>query len=99
MKLQINSDGYTHLLNDAGQAVYCIKRTPATTIVPDKLGQPQALVIPTLTNFCGDHCPFFSVEPSENKTALVNLCHDHVRGVSEILEEPKQKNSSLNLIK
>ena len=51
MKLQKNTDGYTILLNDAKQPAYCIKRTPATTIVPDKLGQPQALVIPTLTNY------------------------------------------------
>ena len=90
MKIQTNPDGYTHLLNDAGQPVYCIKRTPATTIIPDKLGQPQALVIPTLTNFCGDHCPFFQLEPTENGQ-LVNLCHGHIRGISEVQHKPATK--------
>jgi hypothetical protein len=86
MKLQKNTDGYTILLNDAKQPAYCTKRTPATTIVPDKLGQPQALVIPTLTNYCGDHCPFFKVEEEES-TTIVNLCDMHIRGISEIIED------------
>jgi hypothetical protein len=86
MKLQKNTDGYTILLNDAKQPAYCIKRTPATTIVPDKLGQPQALVIPTLTNYCGNHCPFFDVEPNENGH-IVYLCQGHIRGISEIIED------------
>ena len=88
MKLKINNDGYSHLLNDAEQPVYCIKRSPATTIMPDKLGQPQALVIPTLTNYCGDHCPFFVFDPSENQTSgIVFLCHEHTRGISELITE------------
>jgi hypothetical protein len=90
MKLQKNSDGYSILLNDESQPAYCIKRTPATTIVPDKLGQPQALVIPTLTNYCGDHCPFFMVEPIEIGH-MVNLCHNHIRGISEIIEQTDNK--------
>ena len=90
MKLQKNSDGYTILLNDESQPAYCIKRTPATTIVPDKLGQPQALVIPTLTNYCGDHCPFFMVEPT-NYGHIVNLCDKHIRGISEVIEQTDSK--------
>lgn len=86
MKLKINQDGYSHLLNDAGQPVYCIKRTPATTIVADKLGQPTALVMPTITSFCGDHCPFFMLEQSDN-TTIVNLCEMHIRGISETITE------------
>jgi hypothetical protein len=96
MKLQKNSDGYTILLNDESQPAYCIKRTSATTIVPDKLGQPQALVIPTLTNFCGDHCPFFMVEPTEGGH-IVNLCDMHIRGISEVIEQ--NKNTKLTLLK
>jgi hypothetical protein len=90
MKLQKNSDGYSILLNDKGQPAYCIKRTPATTIVPDKLGQPQALVIPTLTNYCGDHCPFFMVEPTDGGH-IVNLCEMHIRGINEVIEQTNSK--------
>jgi|688.fasta_scaffold623845_2 hypothetical protein len=90
MKLQKNSDGYSILLNDEGQPAYCIKRTPATTIVPDKLGQPQALVIPTLTNYCGDHCPFFMVEPTDGGH-IVNLCDMHIRGISEVINQTDNK--------
>lgn len=90
MKLQKNSDGYTILLNDESQPAYCIKRSPATTIVPDKLGQAQALVIPTLTNYCGDHCPFFMVEPTDGGH-IVNLCEMHIRGISEVINQTDSK--------
>ena len=97
MKIKINQDGYSHLLNDAGQPVYCIKRTPATTIVADKLGQPTALVMPTITNYCGDHCPFFQLEDTENNTIkIVNLCEMHIRGISETITE--DTNPQLKLI-
>ena len=92
MKLQVNESGYNHLLNDQGQPVYCIRRSPATTIVADKFGQPTAIVLPTDTNFCGDHCPFFRFEESDNKTTgIVELCHNHTRGISEVLQ-PSKKN-------
>jgi hypothetical protein len=91
MKLQVNESGYSHLLNDQDQPVYCVGRSPATTIVADKFGQPTAIVLPTDTNYCGDHCPFFCFESQENKTGIVTLCHSHIRGISEIVE-PSKKN-------
>ncbi len=93
MKLQINDNGYNHLLNEQGQPIYCIRRTPATTIMPDKLGQPIAIVLPTETNFCGDHCPFFRFEQigADIGNGVVELCMNHSRGVSETLQ-PIKKN-------
>jgi len=91
MKLQVNENGYNHLLNDQGQPVYCIRRTPATTIVPDKFNRPIAIVLPTETSYCGDHCPFFRFESQDNKSGIVELCYNHSRGVSEVLQ-PEKKN-------
>jgi len=91
MKLQINESGYNHLLNDQGQPVYCIRRTPPTTIAGDKLGQPVAIVLPIETSYCGDHCPFFRFETQDNNTGVVELCMNHTRGVSETLQ-PSKKN-------
>jgi len=88
MKLQVNENGYNHLLNDQSQPVYCIKRTPPTTIAGDKFGQPVAIVLPIETSYCGDHCPFFRFDENID---VVELCHNHTRGISEILQ-PSKKN-------
>ena len=95
MKLQKNISGYNHLLNDQGQPIYCIRRTPPTTIMPDKLGQPLAIVLPTETSFCGDHCPFFRFDQHDDKTGIVELCMNHNRGVSEVLEQPTKTEHKL----
>lgn len=92
MKIKINADGYSHLLNEEKKEVFCIKRHPVQTIVPDKLGQPVAIEIPTRSSLCGDHCPFFFFELAQDKTSgLAQLCENHVRGINEIINEPTEK--------
>ena len=89
MKIKINENGYSHLLNDQNKEIFCIKRQPAQTIIPDKLGQPIALEIPTQASLCGDHCPFFRfIEDTEKLgTGVAELCHDHLRGVGQIITQ------------
>ena len=88
MKIKINADGYSHLLNENSKEIFCIKRQPATTIIPDKLGQPIAIEIPTRSSLCGNHCPFFLYQPFEDKPGgIVDLCHGHTRGINEEITE------------
>lgn len=87
MKIKINADGYSHLLNDNSKEIFCIKRHPVQTIIADKLGQPVAIEMPTRSSLCGDHCPFFRYTPNEDKSGAVELCHDHIRGISEEIQE------------
>ena len=65
-----NQGKYLNLVTFYGEPVYCIHKSAVRAIVPDQLGQPMAIEIPTQSTLCGSHCPFFTYE----KTTL-HLCN------------------------
>ena len=97
MKLKKIPEGYNVLLNDNNMHVYCIKRTPATTLVPDNLGRPQIAQFDTPINFCGDHCPFFNLKKPLNGNfentmeVYVNCQHEQAFYRVEIAKDEAKK--------
>lgn len=99
MKLQKNDSGYSHLVNENKQPVYCVERTPVQSIIPDKLNQPVAIEIPTTSSLCGDHCPFFEIDtPIGGVPVVVLNCRGGVNvGLTEFLEPSGPKKTKLQL--
>ena len=84
-------DGYTILINDNGQDVYCIHRKPIQALVPDNFQRPTGIEMITTSSRCGDHCPFFDLGADNVVTIKCAFIENHV-GISEIIDgsnEPK----------
>lgn len=76
-----NQGKYLNLVTFDGEPVYCIHKSAVSAIVPDQLGQPMAIEIPTQSTLCGSHCPFFHYQNSTLHTCLKTI--DNLQFISE----------------
>ena len=79
-----NQGKYLNLVTGDGEPVYCIHKSAVSAIIPDKLGQPMAIEIPTQSTLCGSHCPFFKLE-----NITLHLCIKSIENLDFI---PKDNN-------
>lgn len=82
-------DGYTILVNDNDQDVYCIHRKPIQALVPDNFQRPTGIEMITTSSRCGDHCPFFDLGADNVLTIRCAFQETHI-GISQIIKDGKE---------